>query len=439
MKKVFFTVLLMLTAIGAVAQSQPTSQSSQNKPASSKVIQDPAEYDAYVKALGIQDPGQKAAAMEAFIQQYPKSIVKSDALDQLLAAYTAIGNRAKLEDTATRILKDDPNNVKALAVETDIERGQATPESAAAAGQNAQKGLQALGSWTKPEGMSDDDFQKVKNQMAEIFNGAAGFAALQSKDYAAARKYYSTSVGIDPKNIQDVYQLAIALLESNPMDLAGFWYGAKALNLAGNNAGAVQTIAPYIKGKYKKYHGKIDDWDKFAATVASQTEPPADMAALIPPAPTPCDFAVQAVKDNKPRDLSFSDWEFVLSHANCSPANKQAADQVWQAILDRQKTPDGAEARLKLPSVLVISATKDTLQAAITEENQQAKKSDITVTFEKPILHPPAPGATVDVVGSITKYMAEPFMFTMEQGTIPAKPVPGKRPVHHAANRKPPR
>lgn len=437
MKKVFFAVMLVLAAVVVVAQSQPASQSGQSQP---KQIKDQGEYNAYISALNTQDPAQKAAAMEAFIQQYPNSIVKSDALEQLLGAYTATGNNAKVEDTAARILKDDPTNVKSLAIVTDAERRKGTPDSIAAAGQSAQKGLQALGSWTKPEEMSEADFQRVKNQMAEIFNGAAGFAALQGKDYAAARKSYEESLRRNPNNIQNVYQLAIALLESNPMDLTGFWYGAKALNLAGNNADAIQTIAPYIKGKYKKYHGKIDDWDKFAATVATQTAPPPpdEMAKLIPPAPTPCDFAVQAVKDNKPEDLSFSDWEFVLSHANCSPANKDAADKVWQAILNKQKTPDGTEAKLKLP-VLVISANKDTLQAAITEENQQAKKPDITVAFEKPVLHPPAAGTTVDVVGSLTKYVAEPFMFTMEQGAIPAKPQPGRRPVHHAANRKPAR
>ena len=438
MKKVFFAVALVLAAVVAVAQSQPASQSGQSQP---KQIKDPGEYNAYMSALTTQDPAQKAAAMEAFIQQYPNSIVKSDALEQLLAAYTATNDQAKLENAASRILKDDPNNVKALAITTDIERRKGTPDSIAAAGQSAQKGLQALDSWTKPEGMSDQDFQKVKNQMAEIFNGAAGFAALQAKDYAAARNFYLKSVQKDPNNLQDVYQLALTDLNMTPLNLEGFWYGAKAIKLAAGNPETANAIARDIKYRYKKYHGKIDDWDKFAASVASQTEPPppGEIGFLIPPAPTPCDFAVNVVKENRPEDLNFQDLEFVLAHANCSPANKDAADKAWQAVLNKQKTPDGAEARLKLTAVLVISADKQTLQAAISDENQAAKKADITVAFEKPVLHPPAPGTTVDVVGSITKYAPDPFMFTMEQGAIPAKPQPGKRPVHHAANRKPPR
>jgi len=441
MKKVFFALVLVLAAAMVVAQSQPASQPTQNEPASKKVIKDQGEYNAYMSALNTTDPAQKAAAMMAFLQQYPSTIMKSEALEQARAAYQAAGNLQKLEEVSRLILKDTPDDLQSLALITAIDRNRGTPQSAAEARTDAEKGLQLLPSWKKPEGTSDADFEKVKTQMTIVFNGAAGFGALQAKDYATAKDYYLKSIALNPNSMEDVYQLAIALLEPDPIDLKGFWYGAKALSLAAGNADAIKQIAPYVKAKYKKYHGKVDDWDKFAAAVAGQSQPPAadEMAKLIPPKPTPCDFAVQAVKDNKPEDLSFSDWEFVLSHANCSPANKQAADQVWQAILNKQKTPNGAEARFKLLAVLVISATKETLQAAITEENQQAKKADITVTFEKPVVRPPAAGATVDVVGSITKYAPEPFMFTMEQGAIPVKPTPGKRPVHHAANRKPAR
>jgi len=336
---------------------------------------------------------------------------------------------------------DDPNNVKALAIETELESRQATPDSIAAAGQNAQKGLQALGSWTKPEGMSDQDFQKLKDQMAQMFNSAAGLAALQTKDYATARKYYLQSVHTNPNNLQDVYRLAIAYLEPNPLDLTGFWYGAKALNLAAGNAEAIKTIAPYIKAKYKKYHGKADDWDKFAATVAGQTEPPsaAEMAALIPPAPTPCDIAVETVKTNDVTKLSFDDREFILSQKGCSPAGTEAADKVWRSIQDLQK---GGAAKLKI-SVKVVSANQDSLDVAVTDENQQANppKADMHVVLDKPLLKPPAPNSITDVVGVITNYTPVPFMFTMEQGELPAaKPAtPAKRPVHHAANRKPPR
>ncbi len=51
-----------------------------------------------------------------------------------------------------------------------------------------QQGLDCLPKFTKPEGTSDADFQKMKDQMNAIFHAAIGMAALQDKDNANARR-----------------------------------------------------------------------------------------------------------------------------------------------------------------------------------------------------------------------------------------------------------
>ncbi|HEV2962720.1 MAG TPA: hypothetical protein VG649_12905 [Candidatus Angelobacter sp.] len=444
MNKALVTLVLATTAIltqGSAFSYEPGPQATgQDQTAGQgKQIKDPAEYNAYIAALNTQDPKQKAAAMMAYLQQYPSTIMKQEALEQARAAYQAAGDIPKLEEISRLILKDNPNDVQSLALVTALDRNKGTPESAAQARAEAEKGLLLLPSWKKPEGTSDADFEKVKNQMPIVFNGAAGFGALQAKDYPTAKNYYLKAiqgVQLDPTNMQDVYQLSIAKLEPNPIDVDGFWYAAKAINLAGNNAQAVQPITTYAKSRYKKYHGSVDGWDQIVAAAATQNAPPPNFAASIKPAPTPCEVAVDTVKQYGPDQLSFSDREVVLSYANCSAANKDAADKVWQAILAKEKNSEGTEVKLKL-SVQVISATKDTIQAALTDENKEAKKADLTVILEKPVLRPPAPGTTVDVVGVLTAYTPEPFMFTMEKGDLPgAKPTPVKPPVHRPTARK---
>jgi tetratricopeptide (TPR) repeat protein len=438
MKKVIVMVLLAF-AIAAIAQqptqpSQPTQPTATGQgqgattPANQKVIKDPAEYNAYITALNMTDPAQKAAAMEAFVKQYPQSVVFVDALEQAMAAYQQLQNAAKVEDTAKRILQIVPNNIRALAIVVALDRQKATSGDKAALQEGCgytQKGIQELPNWQKSGDMSDAEFQKLKTQMGQIFNGAAGFCALNNKDYINARNFYLKAIQTDPNDLQDTYQLAISYLETDPIDLRGFWYGAKALSLAGSNAAAVNAIAPYIKGKFKKYHGKVEDWDQFAATTTGQTAPPPpeELAKLITPAPTPCDFAIQAEKDNPPDQLSFSDKEFILSKANCSPANKAAADRIWQSILTLEKN---GEARLEIP-VKVISATTDSMEVAVSDDNQAANKADMHVDFEKPVTKPPAPGTMTKVVGVITKYVPEPFMFTMDKGALPAAKTPPRR------------
>ena len=428
MKKVLVMVVLAFMTVG-MAQ-QPTQPTQTQTPPNQKVIKDQAEYNAYITALNTQDPAARGAAMEAFVKQYPQSVVLTDALEQGMAAYQQAGNTAKVEQIAKQLLSLMPNNIRALAIVTALDRNKATQGDQAALREMctySQTGLQQLPSWQKPEGMADPDFEKLKTQMADIFNGAAGFCALQAKNYPQARDFYTKAFQIDATNLQDVYQLAVADLEMNPIDINGLWYCSKAIQLAQrtNNAAAVSGMVNYCKAKYKRFHGGEDGWDQLLAGTATETALPANFASRIKPAPTPCDLAVIAVQQNDPASLGFSDKEFILSKANCSPANKDAADKVWQSIQTMEK---GGQARLEIP-IKVISATNETIEAAISDENQAANKADMHVQLEKPLTKPPAPGTMTKIVGVITKYTPDPFMFTMEQGALPApKPPPRRTP-----------
>jgi hypothetical protein len=443
MRKVLVTLALTLAVFAqGNAQQPPADQSQANVPANQKVIKDQAEYNAYMAALNLpsantQDASKKGAAMEAFIAQYPNSVVKTDALDQAMAAYQAAGNQAKVLEIANKILEVNPNNVRTLAIVTAMERASATPDKAAKIRADGEKGLAALDTWKPPEGMSDADFQTMKKQMTAIFAGAAGFGALQAKDYAAAEGYYQKSIAIDPTNLQDVYQMGVAALESNPIDKKGFWYIAKAYSLA--PAGQAKTqIAAYGKFKYKKYHGSYDGWDQYLASAAGQSAPPAEIA--ISPAPSPQEVACNVVKDNDPATLSFSDWEYILQYRDSGAAcNKEAAEKVWQVIQNKQKDAKGDSAKLKIP-VKVISADQNSIQAAITEDNQNSNVADLKITMDKPMTKPPAAGSSIEIIGVLSDYTPSPFMFVMTQGELPsAKPPVRKGPVKKgsaAARRK---
>ena len=404
------------------------SQDQANVPTSQKVIKDPAEYNAYITALNTPDPAQKAAAMEAFVKQYPNSIVKQEALEQAMDAYSKAGNQQKVNEIANQILQVQPNNVRALAISVFLEKNQIKDAaSGAKARANAERGLQELPNWKKPDNVNDADYEKMRNQMELIFAGTAAFGALQQQDFAAAQKYYAQALKLDPNDLGNNYQMSVALLQSNPMNPLGFWYGAKALSIAQaqNNQAAVNSMAPYITSRYKKYHGNLDDWNQRVAAAATQTAPPANFVASIPLAPTPCDLAAQAVQQNGADQLSFSDWELVLSCRDKTPANKTAADQVWQTIQAKQKN---GEAKLKIPAKVIGSPDASSLQLAVSEDNMQANKADMKVQMDKPMTKPPAPGSNIDIIGVITAYTPDPFMFTMEKGELPAAKAPVKRP-----------
>src|SRR6185312_10020097 len=189
------------------AGQQPAAGESQaNVPTSQKVIKDPAEYNAYITALNTTDPAAKGAAMEAFVAQYPQSIVKIDALEQAMGAYQQANNQQKVEQIARQILTIEPNNVRALAIVVYIERGQIKDAATGAkARADAERGLQELQNW-KPADVAPADMEKLRNQMTGIFAGTAAFGALQQKDYANAQKFYEEALKVDPNDLGNNYQ-----------------------------------------------------------------------------------------------------------------------------------------------------------------------------------------------------------------------------------------
>ena len=278
MKNSILAIVLATTGIvsgQAAAQSQPaaTPQPAQagqagapgQPPQQKKEIKDPAEYNAYVSAIQQQDPNAKISGLEAFLTQYPNSVMKEDALEALLAEYQKTGNAAKMSDTANRLLQANPNNVRALALlafyhRSLAQQGQDAQKNLDLARQYGEKGLQALQTYQKPEGVSDQEYEKIKTQMAGIFNGAVGLAALQSKDYATATKGLKAAADANPNDFSTVYPLALAYLQENPVDyLNGIWYGARAANLAPNPQ-MQQQIEKYVKSMYTKYHGSDEGW-----------------------------------------------------------------------------------------------------------------------------------------------------------------------------------
>ncbi|NDH60215.1 MAG: hypothetical protein EBY18_00890 [Alphaproteobacteria bacterium] len=141
----------------------------------------PAEYDSYMAALNTRDAAKRATAMEVFVAWYPGSVLKTEALEQAIAAWQAANQPAKADVIAQRLLQVDPDNVRALAERAYGGRTRAAAGDAAAlppAIAAAERGLLVLPRWPKPVSLTDAAFARVKEQMAGVFNGTLGFAAL---------------------------------------------------------------------------------------------------------------------------------------------------------------------------------------------------------------------------------------------------------------------
>jgi tetratricopeptide (TPR) repeat protein len=425
-------VLAWAVAAGAQAttppQTQPGAGGAPGASDQAPTIKDPAEYNAYVNAVQQTDPNGKVSALEAFLTQYPNSVMKASALEQLMGTYQQTGNQAKVVDTAKRLQAADPNNLRALALLTFLARQSVmTGQTGALADLQTYcaKGLEAVKANQKPPGMKDEDFEKLKKDTSLIFNGGCGFAALQNKDYAHSQEYMKAAVSEGPKDLQNVYPLCTAYLQAQPPDTVnGLYCLAYSVSIAPEGSAAQQQIQKYFQSVYKNYHGSDDGADQVLATAkASGPNPPAgfNITKYVPP--TPAQQAHDIVKDKTPdqiKQLSFGEWELVLS---AGVPEDQA--KVWDVIKNVPLQMEGN----------VIETTSNTeLHIAGSADDIDAKRADITLTMSGPIpaARMPKAGDTFDFEGTPSSYTATPFMMMMTDGKLLKKAgAPAKPPVHH--------
>lgn len=433
MKKIVLAMLLV-AAVTAVAQTastpaQPAPQQSAPHAAApqKKEIKDPAEYNAYVGAVQQQDPAAKVSGLEAFLTQYPNSVMKEDALEILMGAYQQTGNQAKTLETAQKVLTANACNLRALALlaytkQAMATAGQNAQQNFTDAGQYGEKGLNCLQTATKPDGTSDADWQKLQTQTKAIFNGAAGLGAFQTKDYAKAEQYLRAAVEADPSNLLDVYDLALAYLAPGPTekDVDGLFFIARASNLA--NGGGKEQIAKFGKSRYSKYHGTDEGWSDILAQTATTPLPPAGFTIKQYVPPTPAEQAATLIKTKKIEEMSFAEWQMVLSEGT-----PEDAEKVWTALKGKP-----LQMVAHIISIDTSSKTTTKLQLAGSQDDIDAKRADIDLTMSAVIPAKDMPKEDTDFQfqGTPVSYVAKPFVMTMTDGAllVAAKPKP---PVHH--------
>jgi len=459
MKKIVLAMLLVAaTAVAQTTQAPATAAPAQSAtpapPAQKKEIKDPAEYNAYVGAIQQQDAAAKVSGLEAFLTQYPNSVMKEDALELLMSAYGQAGNAPKAQETALKVLQANSCNLRALALLAFTKRAaaeQGGPNAAqnlAEAGQFGEKGLQCEHTAAKPEGTSDADFAKLKSETAGIFNGAAGMAAFQAKDYAKAQQELSAAVLADPpdaSSLRDVYPLGLSYLtppicppsapagtdstqappapagcSNAEKETAGLFYIARAADLA-QGPGKAQ-IAKFGENRFTKFHGNADGWNDLLAKAATANTPAGvTVTQYIPP--TPAQQCADILKQKKiDTEMNFAEWQLCLSEGT-----PEDAEKVWTTL-------KGKPLQMVAHIITIDSTGKATrLMLAGSEDDIEAKRADIDLTMAAAIPKKDMPKEDTDFQfqGTAASYTPKPFVMTMNEGAMIVKAAPKKAtPVH---------
>jgi hypothetical protein len=421
------SVLASMLALAIISPgSVPLVYGQAAAPSGQITIKDPAEYNDYTNAVGQSTPAAKATAIEAFLTKYPNSVVKNDLLEQLMLAYQ--GDPTKMLDAADRLLAADPGNLRGLATAVYLEKTQALQKTNPTEAQpildkaaaQAQTGLSA----TKSGNISDADFQKLKTATAPIFDSAIALDDANKKDFAGAIAAYTNELKAysDPTQTQsgpglnDTYLLGQAYAQQTPPDLKNAaWFFTRAAQFAPPQAKPqIEKAAEYF---YNKYHGSMDGYPAVQTLAQANLFPPAEYNPTpAPPPPSPADLAAQTVASTPDlKTLSLGDQEFILFNGKPEDAQK-----VWDVLKGH---------RVQVPGT-VISATPESVQLAVTQDNQQSKKADFTVNMKTPLKSVPAIGSNVTYDATFDSYTPNPPMITLTDGEPPAKAPAARRRAH---------
>lgn len=425
MKKVAIVSLLSVSvALTAAAQSAVNINQGAQQQQSGEVQLSQAEYNAYTNATSQTDPKAKASALEAFLTQYPNSTVKAAVLEQLMGAYSTF-DAAKTLETADKLLQADPNNLRAIALETGIHKqnGDNATDAAAKAAEYAKaaefakRGLSA----TKPKDMSDADFNQIKTQATPYFYSAIGADALARKDYPSAISAYESELKSVPAEttkqpapfLMDTYYLGQAYYFSTPPDLLKCsFYATRTATYAPDQFKAqFQPLAAYC---YKKYHGGDDGYDAIKTAAAANVIYPDTLTAGIKPAPTPQDFVNQLFATTPDlTTLNISDREFVIQNGK-----PEDAEKVFAPVKGKEVSTNGK----------VVSVSDTDLMLAVSEDAKQANPpvADFDFKLKEPLKTVPAVGDTIDIVGTYDSYTQKPFVITMTNAYVQEK-APAKK------------
>ncbi|MBI3894395.1 MAG: hypothetical protein HY313_00540 [Acidobacteria bacterium] len=416
-----FCVLTIATFLSAGVLVSPWALAQEASP-----WKDRAEYDAFNAIVQATTPAQRVELADKYLAAYPETKFADKVHEFKLQAYQQLNNTQKMEETATKLLELKSDHFPALFILSYLIPRTLNPQDPALeqrlnkAAEYAQKGLSAVDSLQKPEGVSDEQFQQQKQQQTAIFHQTAGFVALQKKDYTKAAEALQKSAELSPNDALGFYWLGLSYLTPKPPEYdKGIWAMARAVSITGPTALPAQTqaeVKDYVTKFYINRHGDEEGLDDVLAQAAASPfpSPGFHVAAVEEQERFQAQMVQEPVKELsvKPEQLAtFDDIRRFLQSGG------EKEQDTW-TLLHEQVLP--------LPGRVVTATPENrpqTLRLAISPDTMtQDGRYDVEVALATPYSEPIEKGKDIEIEGKIDSYTARPFLLRFVEGKVTKKP-----------------
>ena len=444
-KRFLLTIIAAATlTIGLTAQAQ-------------KNWKDRAEFDLYDSIVKDTNAQTRLQNLEKWKSTYAQSEYADVRLKAYLVTYQQLNRHREAIDTASEILKAEPNDIASLTeivgyVQTLLPaqaNAQLTPQHRAdiELGEKTARYVVAnvdaiYAPDKKPQGTSDAQWAGAKPTIRNFAQFTIARLAITSKDIAKAETELKKTIELDPTNAQASYMLAGNLLgqqKTAPEKMqAALFYYARAASYEGPNAMDVNTrkqVDAFLAKAYGTYHTDAKHPDAKGL---------ADLKALAKTAAMPpADFKIttiveiltaeQAKKDEAAKAnpmLAF--WTEIKEGLT-----GEASPQYWEAMKDAG-LPGGKDGVTKFRGKIV-SMTPETNPKELTLSIASGDAADAKIVLDEPLRGKMDLGLEIGFSGAAKDFSKEPYLVTFESGpddidgwtgkgpkTAPAKPAAKK-------------
>ncbi len=252
--------LIAGSAPGREARAQAPAQ---GQDAGAKPAYTMAEYNSYTAAQATKDPTAQIRQLDDFVAKYPQSALLIYVYPLYYNAYSQLKNYAKVMEYADKLLAlgdkvEPPIRYQAYYARafaySNLNPPPTDQAQATKARQAAQDGLKTLTDLKKPDNMSQEDFDKQKQQPKILFNYTAASASTTLKDYPAAIESYKAVLALTPDDAITSYRIGQSYMAMNPpQQMDAFWYFAKAVTAKGANQEQSSKVKSYLRKVVANY------------------------------------------------------------------------------------------------------------------------------------------------------------------------------------------
>ena len=244
--------LIFGSAIGARAQA-----AAQDAGAGKQAYTVP-EYNAYQACAGDKNPASQIKCLDDFISKYQNSALLVYVYPLEFQAYGAQKNFPKVIEFADKLIALGDKVEAAVRYQAYYARAfaytnlpaqlQQDKDQATKAREAALAGLKTLGELKKPDSMSEEDWNKQKQQPTTLFHYTAAVAAMAVKDCAGAVESYKAVLAGTPDDAITSYRLGQAYSCMNPpQQMDAFWAFARSVTAKNANQQQSAKVKDYLR------------------------------------------------------------------------------------------------------------------------------------------------------------------------------------------------